>query len=104
MIVAVAVVGCLAWGERMRQTSLMHRQTARRFELATVEYLNVRSGGQWETAEGRLAQEHADEEWQRNEQRRQDRVNAYKAAMRAKYERLARQPWLPVAPDPPEPE
>ena len=29
---------------------------------------------------------------------------AYQAAMRAKYERAARYPWLPVARDPPEPE
>ncbi len=28
----------------------------------------------------------------------------YYAAMREKYERAARSPWLPVAPDPPEPE
>jgi hypothetical protein len=28
----------------------------------------------------------------------------YHAAMRRKYERAARQPWLPVEPDPPEPE
>jgi hypothetical protein len=29
---------------------------------------------------------------------------AYHAALKAKYERAARYPWLPIAPDPPEPE
>jgi hypothetical protein len=32
------------------------------------------------------------------------RLEAYHAAMTAKYEHAARYPWLPVAPDPPEPE
>ena len=32
------------------------------------------------------------------------RLEAYHAAMTAKYERAARYPWLPVEPDPPEPE
>ena len=34
-----------------------------------------------------------------SEQRRAD----YHGAMRRKYERAARYPWLPVEPDPPEP-
>jgi hypothetical protein len=33
-----------------------------------------------------------------------NRREAYHAALTAKYERAARYPWLPVAPDPPEPE
>lgn len=34
---------------------------------------------------------------------RGDALAAYHAALRLKYERAARRPWLPVAPDPPEP-
>jgi hypothetical protein len=36
--------------------------------------------------------------------RRLPRLGPYYAAMRAKYEFAERYPWLPVAPDPPEPE
>jgi len=39
-----------------------------------------------------------------NNAAKQHRIADFHAAMRAKYERLARYPWLPVAPDPPEPE
>ena len=36
--------------------------------------------------------------------RARGRLRAHHIAMRLKYERAARYPWLPVAPDPPEPE
>lgn len=32
-----------------------------------------------------------------------ERLGAYHSKLRAKYERAARYPWLPVPPDPPEP-
>jgi hypothetical protein len=35
---------------------------------------------------------------------RLNRLVGYHARLRAKYERAARQPWLPVAPDPPPPD
>ena len=34
----------------------------------------------------------------------QERRIAYHQAMKQKYERTSRYPWLPVLPDPPEPE
>ncbi len=43
------------------------------------------------------------ESTQRRAKKRETRA-AYHAALSAKYERAARYPWLPVAPDPPEPE
>jgi hypothetical protein len=42
-------------------------------------------------------------EMQRQERERKRLRGEWIAAMRAKYEHAARYPWLPVAPDPPEP-
>ena len=37
-------------------------------------------------------------------ERKNRRLNEYYESMQRKYDRAARYPWLPVAPDPPEPE
>jgi hypothetical protein len=42
------------------------------------------------------------QEWEREQERQRLRVEHFDQ-LRLKYERAARYPWLPVAPDPPEP-
>jgi hypothetical protein len=43
------------------------------------------------------------QEWEREQERQRKRVEHF-GQLRLKYERAARYPWLPVAPDPPKPE
>lgn len=93
-MVAVAVAAVGLWGERMCRTSLGHRATASRW-AARVPIV-VRAGPVAETAE-ELAM--IDRAIRGEMERRRD----YFDAMRRKYERAARRPWLPVAPDPPLP-
>lgn len=89
-IVAVLLRGGLA-GAKMIRLSREYRARAAGFAVATPP-----SCVRWGSAYGspRWAR------WMRLQQRRRE----YREQIIAKYERAARYPWLPVEPDPPEPE
>jgi len=83
MVLVVAVVG-LACGMLVR--SARHRDKALRYTLS--DYVVVQ--GYYPERTPSL-------------ERRVGQLSAHYSVLAAKYERLARYPWLPVPPDPPEP-
>lgn len=87
LMVAVAVAGVLIHTERRRQLFLGR---VREIELAQYihEDRNHDEAGTWTGSD--LAR------WLRKQ--------SHYDALKVKYERAARYPWLPVVPDPPEPE
>jgi hypothetical protein len=88
--VAIAgVVGLRRRGESLRRMAQGHDLAARR----AADALWAPPG--WETNPGEGGQRSAIPDWERL---------AYHNRLKEKYERAARYPWLPVGPDPPEPE
>jgi hypothetical protein len=99
-MVAVAVVALSVAGEQMRRRAVRYRGLAERhakIELVcrrTAARLPLMKPSDYGAFCGGMA---------RNI-RRSPRLAAYQADLRRKYEHAARYPWLPVEPDPPEPE
>jgi hypothetical protein len=90
LMIAVAVVGlALATAIMMRRSdefrALAEEQADN--EAASLEYADDARG------------EHGDQQ----RVARGEQMAVYHRALKIKYERAARYPWLPVAPDPPEP-
>ncbi|WP_406698044.1 hypothetical protein V5E97_04240 [Singulisphaera sp. Ch08] len=83
LMVAVAVVALMAWASRMLSLSVAYQRRADTYwtNLLRVESPGVRGG--WRTP----PTEH----------------DRWASHMTNKYRNAARYPWLPVAPDPPEP-
>ena len=97
LMVAVAVVALGVWGERMRRASSAYREQAEFYRYLLTTPRNNPS-----TSEGAsVAEKSLDIA---TEVARERRLMHYIEAMLAKYEHAARRPWLPVEPDPPEPE
>jgi hypothetical protein len=96
MMVAVAIVGICVWGEWMRRASVAHRERAEHFRLLGLPSSHTGVALLTSAEERRIALASAEA--------RERRFNRYYEFMIAKYERAARYPWLPVEPDPPEPE
>ena len=98
MMVAVVFVAVILWGFRLRQLAAHYRYQVERCEGGLRSrgvmcyFPNKRS-----SPEEEKIREKAFDDWL-------DRRDAYYAKMKLKYERAARYPWLPVAPDPPVPE
>jgi hypothetical protein len=91
MMGAVAIIACVC-GLTMR---------SRAFVLRARHYSTLRSDKAQDRACD-LALMGEDDAWRFIESSR--RWLEFVGAMERKYERAARSPWLPVAPDPPEPE
>jgi hypothetical protein len=92
LLIAVAVVSVALGGELMRRRRISHREQAASHsdaEELSRAYADDARGQPGPIAPQRVA-------WG-------EVLAAYHAAMSRKYERAARYPWLPVAPDPPPP-
>lgn len=90
MIALVAISAAVCWYVNPRRTHhLAEQYEAKGFRFGLYEKLNRDGIIQSPTASGATT--------------RRKRAE-YFAAMRAKYERASRYPWLPIAPDPPVPE
>ena len=87
MMALVAVVALGLWVERMRELSQIYEMTSRSYESLCLPVFSVDTA----LPAGEI------EDWER-------RYREYQGAMREKYRRAARFPWLPVAPDLPYPE
>ena len=97
LMVAVAVVALGVWGVRMRRASSAYRERAEFYR-----YLLTTPRNNPPPAEGAsVAEQSLDIA---TEVARARRLMHYCEVMQAKYERAARRPWIPVEPDPPEPE
>jgi len=81
MMIAVAIVGALLWGWIWTR------------EMVALRALYRQKAAAWGMYEQSAKTANMGEEYVK-----------YFAGMRANCERAARYPWLPVAPDPPEPE
>jgi hypothetical protein len=102
LIVAVTLIGLAAWGKEMRRRSasyfaqvLHHSQEE---QLYDKEIHSIFACGTWggDTPEENLAnQNFAAKSCQKRSE--------YHAAMKRKYDRAARYPWLSVDPDAPQP-
>jgi hypothetical protein len=123
MMVVVAIVGFSAWSAKMLKLSAhyhqlreLHATKGRSFrqEAATLSEryrkLQVDGYAMLPAIHGRrsVGRMHefgfrAFKEWFRNQLEDAERRSDHYGALEAKYERAARYPWLPVAPDPPEP-
>jgi hypothetical protein len=92
MMLAVAIVALVVWGERMRRASSAYWERAEfyRYLLTTPRNNPPPSEGESVASTTEIAQGR--------------RLIRYCEIMQAKYERAARRPWLPVEPDPPDPE
>ena len=90
MMVAVAIAGVLVGGLRMRRLSAVYQALSESNANDEDFYLAALSD--------RFKLGHPS-----YERTFRDRLD-YHRSMRVKYERAARRPWLPVPPDPPEPE
>ncbi len=94
MMVAVAIVALLlAWMQMQKRMVELRKSYEFQSALHGGEEVVEREGGLFIRFRGG-----------RREVKPNARRAAYHAAMRRKYERAARYPWLPVAPDPPMPE
>ncbi len=98
LMVVVAVWGIVSWGIRLRELSARYRERADDYERSTralgslcnIDHLRSGPSGDEKRLHPKL-----------------DRIElflSYYEAMKNKYERASNYPWLPVAPDPPEPE
>jgi hypothetical protein len=85
MMAAVAIVAVLAASWTLYQRREMYRRAAERHRMGSL----------WPTRDGVHRNESESVEASRR---------AWNRKLAVKYERAARYPWLPVAPDPPEPE
>jgi hypothetical protein len=125
---AVAIVAVAIGGEMMRRRSVSYRGQANRYALAEAKVRTWGKNSDQRTAEHkkhlRKVQSFAESgggafraSWKSfidsatrsvtlasEEAERFHRLAAHYAALRMKYERAARYPWLPVEPDPPKPE
>jgi hypothetical protein len=97
MMVAVAIVGACVWGVRMLQMSRAYGKKAERFASNAMDRIPGFNGEWPKTPEGEAKLRRTWDLWKQE-------MEDHNAAMAAKYRRAARYPWLPVAPDPPEPE
>ena len=99
-MVAVMVVALSIATERMRRESFRYRELVERharLERAfrkNAALLPLMKPSDWESLCGQMALSLS----------RSPERAAYHASLRRKYEHAARYPWLPVEPDPPEPE
>jgi hypothetical protein len=98
MMVVVAIVGILFWGGRLWRLAASYRIEAERYEnrlsKSDVRAFFDRIDVSPEESERRMGA------WRDQMARRRSHYQA----MKVKYEHAAHNPWLPVAPDPPEPE
>ena len=111
MMVAVATVGVAFGGEAFRRRRAFFLSEAELYGGVESEFEeSARKGshycGEWrigrsseELREHRAREEVWDASWRAEAQC----YATYYRSLRLKYERAARYPWLPVAPDPPEP-
>jgi hypothetical protein len=97
MLVAVAIAGILFWGGRLWRLAASYRVEAER-------YANRLSKGDVRAFFDRIDVSPEESERQMGAWRDQMvRRRSHYQAMKIKYEHAARNPWLAVAPDPPEP-
>ena len=89
-MVVAAVAALTVASVRLRERSLAYRRQAEHHAwlVASRDYVVVDMGGMYGDNYGRLSK----------------RGIAYHSAMARKYRHAARYPWLPIEPDPPEPE
>lgn len=85
LLVLVILSGLGLGGYTLRRRSDLYRRRAAEMEWIEYEFASIRIGSSKSVAAN---VEQAREYW---------------AALKRKYRRAARYPWLPVAPDPPEP-
>jgi hypothetical protein len=90
IMAAVAAVALIAGGLRMRGLSVAYRELADS-NTTNEEFYRVALSGRFKLGHPSY------------ERTFRDRL-VYHQLMRKKYDRAARYPWLPVWPDPPEPE
>ncbi len=96
LMVAVAASGLVAWGTAMKLRAARFREKAESFDACEQVVAAVaRARSQALGLESRPTGPEAERVRRRAE---------WCVGMRSKYERAARHPWLPVGPDPPEPE
>jgi hypothetical protein len=96
MMFAVVVAAVYLWGERIRRASSAYQERAEFFRyLHTTPSNNPLPSGDSSVAELRIDIG--------TEIARGCRLIRYCETMQQKYEHASRYPWLPVAPDPPEP-
>ncbi len=103
MMVAVAIIALFSWTDRM---IVKHRFYRDRCRLHAEEAeIWLRSQGELLQLCGMLTHTRDELEQMKAEKHGRDveRV-AYHSDLRRKYDYAARYPWMPVAPDPPEPE
>jgi hypothetical protein len=116
LMIAVAVVGVtLASGRfaqiggRFRRIAAAHRRNQSALARQAHEFEKQAHWATWD-AVAQFPLSVPDRPWSelasdsRNEAWHLRRVSAREGQLAAKYERAARRPWLPVLPDPPEPE
>jgi hypothetical protein len=103
LMIAVAILALLAFGESMRRRRGRYRVLAEYHALSERSYAMFarmyRETLPFPTDEPGAALSPA----ARAKAERAEAGGAYHAAMRRKYEHAARSPWLPVEPDPPPP-
>jgi hypothetical protein len=91
MMVAVAITGAVVAGEKFRRARDSHLHRAAVHSYSAMLWSSF--------AESYRANRRDD-----SPPAQMDAIASWNTAMSRKYERAARYPWLPVPPDPPEPE
>jgi hypothetical protein len=89
LMAVVAVAAILLWAFKMRQHSLYYEAKAAQYASKEQYHITVGDGAAGIMTDGRI--------WSKEE------LVAFFRALRIKYERAARFPWLAVEPDPAEP-
>jgi hypothetical protein len=111
MMLAVAVAAVVIGGTVIARRQRVYR--VRAAFHAQQEQVAAKRWRHWSQAEVRLSRPPGDRNPPRSDQEPQIVVEmvdysrnraAYHARLRVKYERLARYPWLTIAPDPPSPD
>src|SRR5947209_518836 len=110
MMAAVVIAALALGGERVRrhrewciERAKVHGFEAESYALYGDEDLYEPSFDPSTTAEEMERQAAVRRKNEADEASLRRSKSTYHSALRAKYERAARYPWLPVAPDPPEP-
>lgn len=113
LLIALAVAAALVAAERTwrrvqrhRQRALMHSQieALSRTSLDLSHAASTAGPADGHSGEPQEPLTRQEEEENRRDRERLERLILYHAAMKRKYESAAERPWLPVSPDPPPPE
>ena len=90
LMILIAVVAVIVFGFVLRKKSYDYQALAERHDEISWHFASIDEASMASSAHLPITSHRIE-------------AAAYHQRMKAKYERAARYPWLPVAPDPPEP-